>query len=90
MVNLELQLRLDDVASLRMAMYPKFSRFILESGKALPKNEPAPGTQEPDLVLRKLDCAVVNWSLSKAGRDYQTSGAFLWKAAPPIPAAESC
>ncbi len=56
-------------------LYPFFERFILESGKPLPKNESAPGTQEPDRVLRKLDCAVVNWSLDELkndGRNYQT------------------
>ena len=54
-------------------MYPEFSRFILESGKSLPKNEAAPGILELDKVLRKLDCAVVNWSLDElknAGRSY--------------------
>jgi len=56
-------------------LYPEFRRFILQSGKSVPKNEPAPGTQEPDKVLRKLDCAVINWSLdqlSRVGRVYQT------------------
>lgn len=49
-------------------LYPEFRRFILQSGKSVPKNEPAPGTQEPDKVLRKLDCAVINWSVVASGQ----------------------
>src|SRR6266566_5267084 len=75
--NLSQIIDLLDTANTKLfeQMYPEFCRFILESGKPLPKNEPVPGTREPDRVLRKLDCAVVNWSLdelAKAGRNYQT------------------
>jgi hypothetical protein len=56
-------------------MYPEFCRFTSERGKAVPKNESVPGEQGQDRVLRKLDCAVINWSLdafAKLGREYQT------------------
>ena len=69
-------------------MYPEFCRFILQSGRPLPKNERVPGTQEPDRVLRKLDCAVVNWSLdelAKAGREYQTVRGVFVEGKPAYP-----
>ena len=69
-------------------LYPEFRRFILQSGKSVPKNEPAPGTQEPDKVLRKLDCAVINWSLdqlSRAGRVYQTVRGVFMEGNPAYP-----
>lgn len=74
--------------SLLQQMYPLFCRFILESGKPLPKNVPVPGTQESDTVLRKLDCAVVNWSLdelAKAGRNYQTVRGVFVEGKPAYP-----
>lgn len=76
-INLGQSFDLLDTANTELLaeMYPEFSRFILESGQPLPKNESPPGTQDPDKVLRKLDCAVVNWSLDvlkDAGRNYQT------------------
>lgn len=44
-------------------MYPAFLRF--SAGKPLPQNESPPGGAGEDLVLRKLDCAVVKWSLDR-------------------------
>src|SRR6266566_6613325 len=89
-INLGQCFDLLDTANTRLLeqMYPEFSRFILASGRLMPKNEPAPGTQEPDLVLRKLDCAVVNWSLdelAKAGRDYQTVRGVFVEGRPAFP-----
>jgi hypothetical protein len=69
-------------------MYPEFCRFISANGKNMPKNEPAPGTQEQDKVVRKLDCAVVNRSLdelAKVGRDYQTVRGVFVEGKPAYP-----
>jgi hypothetical protein len=56
-------------------IFPEFRRLTLESGRRMPENKPAPGLQEPDKVLRYLDCAVVKFALdelAKAGNIYQT------------------
>lgn len=56
-------------------MYPEFRRFTLDSGKPMPENKPAPGKEDPDNVLRFLDCAVINYTLDKLagkGSVYQT------------------
>jgi hypothetical protein len=89
-INLGQCFDLLDTANTRLLeqMYPEFCRFILESGMPMPKNEPVPGTREPDKVLRKLDCAVVNWSLdelAKAGRDYQTVRGVFVEGKPAYP-----
>ena len=69
-------------------MYPEFSRLMLASGEPLPQNEPAPGTHEPDQVLRRLDCAVVNWSLDEmisTGKNYQTVRGVFVEGKPAFP-----
>jgi len=76
-INLGQCFDLLDTANTRLleAMYPEFARFIRKSGKPMPKNMAAPGTRQRDRVLRKLDCAVVNWVLdefAQGGRNYQT------------------
>jgi hypothetical protein len=76
-INLGQCFDLLDTANTRLlqGMYPEFRRFTLESGKPMPKNEPVPGKQEPDKVLRFLDCAVIKFTLDKLdgkGSVYQT------------------
>ena len=56
-------------------MYPYFHRFTVEGGKPMPENKPAPGRNDPDNVLRFLDCAVIKYTLDKLvgkGSVYQT------------------
>ncbi len=44
-------------------MFPIYSESCKERGVALPKNCSVAGANPGDLVLRLLDCAVVNWCL---------------------------
>jgi hypothetical protein len=57
--------------------YPSFADAIDAAGAQLPTN----GGSKPDLKLRRLDCAVINWYLSQAeaqGTRYQTvRGCFI-------------
>ncbi len=60
---------------LLQGMYPEFCRFTLGSGKPMPENMPAPGKEDPDEVLRYLDCAVIKYTLDKLagkGSNYET------------------
>jgi len=52
--------------------YPDFCEFMKSAGKAVPKNEPLkPGDSEK--LLRKLDCAVVNWTIGRLESDSETT-----------------
>ncbi len=44
--------------------YPEFEIALAASNKKLPKNTPL-GRSDPDLLLRRADCAVVNWTISR-------------------------
>ncbi len=44
--------------------YPEFCDSLKESEEDLPKNEPS-NSRDPDNVLRKLDCAAVNWTIDE-------------------------
>ena len=41
-------------------VYPMFIKFCRQSGKTLPVNKSAPKDQSEDMVLRFLDCAMIN------------------------------
>jgi len=72
-------------------MFDEFRRFTLAQRKPMPKNEPAPGGRKKDKVLRRLDCAVINWSLdelAKDGRDYQTVRGVFAEGRPAFPGAK--
>jgi hypothetical protein len=76
-INLGQCFDLLDTANTRLlqVMYPNFRRFIVEGGKPMPENKPAPGRNDPDNVLRFLDCAVIKYTLDKLagkGSVYQT------------------
>src|SRR5439155_15974572 len=76
-INLGQCFDLLDTANTRLLqeMYPYFRRFIVEGGKPMPENKPAPGRNDPDNVLRFLDCAVIKYTLDKLagkGSVYQT------------------
>lgn len=74
-------------------IYPEFTRFTSEQGKAMPKNESVSGEPGGDRILRKLDCAVINWSLDAfgdTGRNYQTVRGVFVEGVPPIRAVGSC
>lgn len=82
-INLGQCFDLLDTANTRLlgAMYRQFQRFITESGQPMPKNKAAPGKDDPDKVLRFLDCAVIKYTLDKLaakGIVYQTvRGVFM-------------
>jgi len=44
-------------------MFPIYVQTCAASGISIPKNLPARGESNKDLVLRYLDCAVLNWCL---------------------------
>lgn len=44
--------------------YPEFENALAASHKKLPKNTPL-GEADPDFLLRRADCAVVNWTISR-------------------------
>jgi hypothetical protein len=44
--------------------YREFCRTVTAEGKSLPKNEPRDGG-DPDNLLRKLDCAAINWTIEQ-------------------------
>jgi hypothetical protein len=76
-INLGQCFDLLDTANTRLlsALYPEFPRFTRESGESMPQNEPAPGKQDGDYVLRFLDCAMIKYALDKfaaQGKVYQT------------------
>ncbi len=48
--------------SMLTALYPLFKSTLKRQGAPMPKNGPAHGTDR-DLVLRKLDCAMLNWAI---------------------------
>jgi hypothetical protein len=59
--------------SLLGLLYPTFKKTFDDKGIPLPKNEPHPkGEEAVDHVVRKLDCAVLNWCLTmlETGKDY--------------------
>jgi hypothetical protein len=44
--------------------YPEFVKTLETSGTELPQNAPAKPT-DPEFLLRRRDCAVMNWSLER-------------------------
>jgi hypothetical protein len=71
-------------------LFPGFRRFTLGAGREMPRNAHAPGGDGQDFVLRRLDCAVVNWSLAelaKAGKEYQTVRGVFVEGHPAYPGA---
>ena len=65
-INLGRCFDLLDVANTHLLseMYPPFERFMEKNGKVLPRNISPENGDPHDLVLRYLDCAMVNWALS--------------------------
>ena len=51
--------------------YPDFCEFLRVAGKNPPKNEPS-NPRDPDNVLRKLDCAAVNWTIERLQVELRT------------------
>lgn len=44
--------------------YPEFESVLSSTGKTIPVNVPlAPG--DPDMLIRRRDCAVINWTLDR-------------------------
>ncbi len=56
-------------------LFPHFCEFCKKSGKEIPKNKSAKKDPSEDLVLRYLDCAMINWYLDRVaevGEPFQT------------------
>ena len=45
------------------ALFPLYRQACEETGTPIPVNRPAKGEDPDDLILRHLDCAVINWCL---------------------------
>jgi len=56
-----------DTANTRLLqeMYPEFRRLTLENGRPMPENKSLPRGGSQDKVIRRLDCAVIKFSLDK-------------------------
>jgi hypothetical protein len=59
-----------DYTDLLAETYPVFCQTMKEAGTPIPNNEPLTPADD-DRLLRKLDCAVVNWTIEQLeeGRD---------------------
>jgi len=53
--------------------YLAFERAMKLSGKIIPSNEPL-HSEDSDLLLRRLDCAVINWTLERM----EQAGTGVW------------
>ena len=56
-------------------LFPHFCEFCKKSGKAIPENKAARKDPSDELVLRYLDCAMINWymdQVAKVGNPFQT------------------
>lgn len=56
-------------------LFPNFRQFCESNGKKVPENKAAPKDQSNELVMRFLDCAMINWFLDQAasiGSPFQT------------------
>jgi hypothetical protein len=51
--------------------YPQFCESLKSTGKTVPKNEQLHEKDE-DKILRKLDCAVINWTLEQLESETRT------------------
>jgi hypothetical protein len=60
-----------EATDLLAGLYPMFEKAITAKGAEMPKNaSPKVGSVNPnDLVLRFLDCAVINWALDELAKD---------------------
>lgn len=45
------------------AAYPEFKKVLKSSGKEFPENSQA-APDDPDFLLRRGDCALVNWTIN--------------------------
>jgi hypothetical protein len=91
-INLGQCFDLLDTANTRLlqALHPQFQRFVTDSGRPMPENKYAPGKNEPDKVLRFLDCAVIEFTLDKLaarGIVYQTVRGVFVEGGPAYPGA---
>jgi hypothetical protein len=56
-------------------LFPLFCKFCKDNGKEIPQNKAAPKDPSDALVMRFLDCAMINWFLDQAatvGEPFQT------------------
>jgi hypothetical protein len=49
-------------------LFPRFCEFCKKSGKAIPENKAARKDTSDELVLRYLDCAMINWYIDLAAK----------------------
>ncbi len=67
--------------------FPLFDDFLKAADKRLPKNHPL-NPDDPDYLLRELDCAVMNWTLSRLedkGYPFQSVRGLFQEGAPAFP-----
>ena len=69
-------------------LYPLFALTLKKQGAAMPRNAPAHGSDR-DLVLRKLDCAMLNWAIPQIektlGVRFQTVRGVFQEGTPAYP-----
>lgn len=44
--------------------FPRFCKFTKDDGRIIPKNHPR-NEDDPDKLLRELDCAMINWTIDQ-------------------------
>jgi len=55
--------------------YERFELLMRKQGKAIPKNRAA-AHDDHDLLLRELDCALINWYMGQLDRESGTAYAY--------------
>jgi hypothetical protein len=74
--------------SMLAELYPLFELTLEKQGAVMPENAPAHGTDR-DLVLRNLDCAMLNWAIPQIemtlGVRFQTVRGVFQEGAPAYP-----
>lgn len=70
------------------AAYPEFEKVLISSGKELPENTPV-APDDPDFLLRRGDCAVVNWTIDllekKSSHPFHTVRGVFQEGGPAFP-----
>jgi hypothetical protein len=72
------------------ALYPEFEKACKNEGKEVPVNKAPKSGDAQDLVLRYLDCAMLNWTLAeleKKGLHYDTVRCAFAEGGPAFPGA---
>lgn len=90
-INLGVCLDLLDTANTRLLRerYLQFRHFFRQNLIQMPENRDAPGSRRADKILRFLDCAVIDYTLSRVaeaeGIKYQTVRGVFLEGGPAFP-----